>query len=748
MTRRETGPACLLLALATAFVFRGWLFAARTLYWGDFGLYFFPMFRFLRDELRRGTFPLWNPWIMSGTPFVGNPQVWPLYPGILLLPWLPASAYLTVSCAVHSLLAGLFFFLFLRRGRLDLSFWPSLLGAVAYAFGGYFVTKAQYPNMLQALAYVPLVLLLVERLAAVPRCGVALTLGTTLGLQLLAAHAQVTAYTLYLGVFYGVFCVWMRTERTWRGIGGVAGHGLLAGVVALALSCGQWLPTLAAQRLAARQALPLADANRLHLSWGELSNFALPFHYGSPLRGDYVGPGAFWETACYAGTLTLVLAVVGFVTSLRADWRRETLFWLVIFAGSVWLALGVGGGLFPLVFASVPGMKLFHDPARFLLGASVALSLLAALGLQALTALLAGRVPERGTAWIGAAVVLLTVLDLARFVGGVYPLKPVREIENLAALSPVARSLSSDPSLASGEGRILVIDSENADNALLPWTRFGQTDPKQLPRLTDALLPNLPMAVGLRDSSGYEPLVLRDAGIWALLATELAQAQGRDQPPRPDLAAQVAPLLGTLGVRAVIAYRPQPLRSVPGMTPRFYWPDGVNNGFVYANEQFLPRARLYSSWQTVDTVSPSEMVETALRAGRDTTAWRSPWVEGDVPPTLPPLGRPQPPLSAAFALDRPDRIGITVPAVSNAGLLVLADTAFPGWSATLDGRPAPVLRADAVYRAVYVPASSDAPHRVEFRYRPEPFVLGLYMTGLTLAVLVSYRTFLWRRRCL
>jgi uncharacterized membrane protein YfhO len=72
---------------------------------------------------------------------------------------------------------------------------------------------------------------------------------------------------------------------------------------------------------------------------------------------------------------------------------------------------------------------------------------------------------------------------------------------------------------------------------------------------------------------------------------------------------------------------------------------------------------------------------------------------------------------------------------------VVADTYDPGWKATVDGRDAPLLRANLAFRAVPVDAGR---HTVEMRYRPAAVVIGLAISGLTAmvagAALVARRT--------
>jgi uncharacterized membrane protein YfhO len=59
------------------------------------------------------------------------------------------------------------------------------------------------------------------------------------------------------------------------------------------------------------------------------------------------------------------------------------------------------------------------------------------------------------------------------------------------------------------------------------------------------------------------------------------------------------------------------------------------------------------------------------------------------------------------------------------GVLILADEFFPGWSATVDGQPAPILAVDHALRGLYLPAGD---HVVRYQYAPLSFTLGAILT--------------------
>lgn len=77
----------------------------------------------------------------------------------------------------------------------------------------------------------------------------------------------------------------------------------------------------------------------------------------------------------------------------------------------------------------------------------------------------------------------------------------------------------------------------------------------------------------------------------------------------------------------------------------------------------------------------------------------------------------------------PDQLALEVK-LDRAGLVVVADTYYPGWEATIDGAPTNIYPAEALFRAVQVPAGT---HRVEMRYRPRSLRVGLWACGVALS---------------
>ncbi|MBI3978793.1 MAG: YfhO family protein [Chloroflexi bacterium] len=90
-----------------------------------------------------------------------------------------------------------------------------------------------------------------------------------------------------------------------------------------------------------------------------------------------------------------------------------------------------------------------------------------------------------------------------------------------------------------------------------------------------------------------------------------------------------------------------------------------------------------------------------------------------------------------IVLDAPEHIVLEAE-LPTAGLVVLADTAYPGWRATLDGSPVEIQRVDGLFRGIRVPAGQ---HRVEMVFRPVSLAVGAAASAsaiLALAALIAF----------
>jgi uncharacterized membrane protein YfhO len=79
------------------------------------------------------------------------------------------------------------------------------------------------------------------------------------------------------------------------------------------------------------------------------------------------------------------------------------------------------------------------------------------------------------------------------------------------------------------------------------------------------------------------------------------------------------------------------------------------------------------------------------------------------------------------------------------GYLVLTDSWYPGWIASVDGIPVPIYRAYYIFRAVPVEPGT---HTVVFEYRPLSFYWGMLLSGISVVIcliasVIGY--FVWDR---
>jgi uncharacterized membrane protein YfhO len=77
------------------------------------------------------------------------------------------------------------------------------------------------------------------------------------------------------------------------------------------------------------------------------------------------------------------------------------------------------------------------------------------------------------------------------------------------------------------------------------------------------------------------------------------------------------------------------------------------------------------------------------------------------------------------------------------GLLVVSEAFYPGWTVEVDGSRRSVLATNVAMRGVAVGAGD---HEAVFRYRPASFLLGILITGATVALGAVWLSHSWLRK--
>ena len=661
------------------------LLTGRAYFLGDLELYFYPLGEFWHRELQNGRLPLWNPHLFGGASFVGNPQMSLFYLPSLLLWFFPPVQAFSVGAVLHLWGSAVVLFLWLRRGKTQMGVMAAFLGAICWMLCGVFAPRAQFPNMLAALAWLPAVLWCSENLARRTDARAALFLGVALGLQLQASHAQISLYTLYLAVLLALWH-WKTAENrvspnrvspnrilsNYLSLGRLAAFFAAALGLAALLDAAQLLPVLETLRGTQRQTISLETAPRFYLPPWAISNLVAPYLYGNPNHGTWtsLGGGNFWDSACYVGIVPFGLTI----WSLRKP-RADGLFrfWALVALGGIFLALGPFGGLYTLAYYAVPGVSRFHDAGRFLMATGLAFSILAAWGMQSLR--------QSRLRRFSGLFLALSILDLAVFARTIYPL---RDATQIAPQNPAP--WAGDWAVETQNARIWSHEPLAAGSFLLSYHDYRPRTPARDAALPLGLIPNLHIWHGALEAGGYDPITSRLA---ARRLETLQIAPGATRFP-PDYAQK----LGADSIRFLSLARVKPLPSTPQLREIYRSPHATEGKrfFLYRNAKFLPRAR----WR------------------RANGAWNG----------------------ALISIQNPDLVQIEVPAAARQ--LELADTFAPGWKAFQNGREIPIQLTSRGFRRLDLArAANEKPQQIRFVFDSQTFRLGLFLSLCALLAVVA-----------
>ena len=679
---------------------------------------FVPWFGWLGGQLRAVNIPEWNPAVLSGMPSAGDPlSGWGYLPAMVLFALLPL-AWATHAFLVAQLaLVASGTYVLARALRLPVR--AALVAAVIATFNGFvFQRNVCCVAFVSVEAWLPWLLLGIDRAVAtrgVRRMGAWALAGVALSQVAAGWLGQGTIYVLALAAVWLIARVAMaRQDHRVR--------TLVVNAAGLAV---------VGAGLAAAAVLPRLEVNPSTGLAGGYSEQSLSAWYGGWWPSDWstVLDAGIW----HLGVLPLVLAAAALVLA----WRKG-LTWLLagIVAGALLLAMP---RLTPadLLVLWIPGADQIHThaPQRALLIAYPAVALLAGVAVARL------RVP-RTAVWVPALVVLALVggelarantiaiqarlagernpdllrrVDLATFYG---PSAAGRYLQQRAAQGDIGRYAAFRPRVRR-DGR------PSSTAYFFSWQR----------RSIQLLEPhNEALLLGLEHTQGYNPTHL------ARYDDLITAANGRPQDYHVANLTSVgfdSVIFDLLNGRWVIMNEHLDHTDAELVGEQIAtWPVVWENEYlrVLENPDALPRAWIVGQARQVEPGQAPELLASGAVDPRRTALLEAP------PPSLDRTAG-----GTATVVERDtDRLIIDVDASGDA-LLMLSEMFHPAWRATVDGRPAEMMAADHVLRAVPVPRGR---HRVEVTLDSAFLDAGLLITGITALGLAGTgaRARWWRRR--
>ncbi len=309
-------------------------------------------------------FPLWDPFLFSGIPFVDAFHGDIFYITAFLRLILPTNVVMNWQFILHTFFAGIFMYIFLGEFNLKKEF--KMLLSVGYMFSGYSVTLvfSGHDSKVAIFSLTPLILWAVLKGTRTLKIHYAFLAGFVMGLGLLAPHVQMMYY-LYMTVsfYYLMEILYYLIKKDIK-----SGMKLLIqyviimvvsfGIGAVQLYPGYQYTSTFSPRAAGNRGYDFATS--WSMPWEDyISAFFARF---SNFNEGYWGRAPFKINSEYSGAIALFLLLLSLFSGTYKKNRRAVFFSFTFLLFS-FMALGGYTPIYKLFYALLPGIKKFRAPS-------------------------------------------------------------------------------------------------------------------------------------------------------------------------------------------------------------------------------------------------------------------------------------------------------------------------------------------------------------------------------------------------
>lgn len=725
-----------LIAVALVAVFWQVIIGADVFFYRDAGALGYPMEFFQKQSLAHGQLPLWDPYNHCGVPFLAQWGRW--YPISFLGQILPLAWFTNVSIILHLFWGGAGMYWLCRRWQVGQ--FGSTFAAIAFIFNGVTFSCLTWSNYIACLAWLPWVV--GSAIAAWKNGGRRIPFAALASaMQVLTATPELTVLTwLFLGALWLTQIFGRETNFLVSARRLVAVVGLAAGITMV-----QMLPFFDLLRHSQRT-VNTTDVPWAVPSWG-LANLLVPlFHCFVSPQGTWFQEGQEFMASYYLGIGVLMLGIAGGI------WNRSRR--NVVILGTAlfcWLmAMGPHTVFFNAFKTVFPLVSIARFPVKFAILPAFLIPILAAWTIErisseetagktrrAIVALaIAAILCIAGILWSGHAhpfeydrwnttalhsigsVALMIILISSALLASVVkssrmriglqllclatlPIDALTHIPNIAPtrassiLDPGIWQAKGNPPIPLTEGRVMV--HPEAEQKLIyshvedlqmdfivkrvgQWYNLNLLD--DVPKLTGAITLRPAAFDTLEKYLYYTPDAHYGEGLLDFLS--VAWISSPENPMEWRARTNSLPLI------------------TGGQQPKFV-PEDKLLAAITAND-FDPRHEVYFPESAKASLTVSNQTQCHIQNPR--------FVAGKIEAN----------------------VQCAAPAI-----VVLSESYYHNWRATVDGQPATLLRANLAFQALEVPAGS---HELKLIYTDPNLKIGAILSALSLALcgLIWWRT--------
>ncbi|MCL4353600.1 YfhO family protein [Patescibacteria group bacterium] len=729
----------------------------------------YPWKTFSLQEIKRGTFPLWNPYNFSGSPLFANFQSAVLYPLNIVYFFMPRLASWSLLVFLEPFLAGVFTMLF--AGKIGIGKIGTLMAGISFAFSSFMSVWLEYNTIDQVILWLPLSLLAAENLIEKKSPLWSILFIFSLVSSLFAGHIQIFFYCLVFLISYIAF----RVIIGGKSFDLVKRDGLFfLFLTASALGIGaiQLIPGVELIAYSARSSHQYSEIiHQILVQPWELVMLFVPDFFGNPATGNFFLKDTYVLHIMYLGLVPLFFA---FFTLWKKKNAAVKFFWFSSLIALLMLSFNPLSRVFyslnlPFISSSSTGLGIFIIifSLSIIAGFGVDFWLREKKSFKACLIMVFPLLVIFALIW-GASVFIFkfNLFDLKRhdltilhnlvysslifiFASSLIFMPLFRKKNNILYASLMLLILLETldlfhffrkfnpfvtPSLAFPNAPILAVIHKRAGINRVWGYGYARIEA------------NFATKYSIFSPDGYDPLYPRwygefiQSSVNGRINTVFTDQTRSDAIIKPGFGKEDLPknkfrlkVFNLLGVKYILD------RSENGSTAKTFPPKDFSliynrDGWrIFENKSALPRVFLASDYKVFKTNAEFDK----LFFAKDFNPLKTILLEKkpkQKPGNLAMRQSSKSPGLVNVLKYSPNQIIVNANAANNS-LLFLSDTYYPGWQAFVDGKKTKIYKADYAFRSIFIPKGK---HLIVFKYAPLSFKLGLDLSIASLIIFLIY----------